>query len=114
MLSYIYVMFVSIHHSITTHIHTQLNDDIHGGIEMLSQTGPFTIPVACLTKKCLISADRLVVDFGRVCVGETVRRKVTLTNSGSLPTNFKFESKPQLLQPSSNVSHILSVFVQYI
>ncbi len=76
---------------------------------MLSQTGPFTIPVACLTKKCLISADRVVVDFGRVCVGETVRRKVTLTNSGALPTNFNFESKSQLLQPSSNVSHILSV-----
>ena len=70
---------------------------------MLSQTGPFTIPVKCLTKKCLISADKTVVEFGRVCVGETVRRHVTLTNAGALPTKFTFGPKSELL-PSLLVS----------
>lgn len=28
------------------------------------------------------------VDFGKVCVGETVRRCVTLHNDGALPTDF--------------------------
>ena len=33
----------------------QLNEDMEGCIEMLSQTGPFSIPVMCIRKKCLVS-----------------------------------------------------------
>jgi len=57
---------------------------------MLSQTGPFSIPVHCLNKKCLVRADKTIVEFGRVCVGETVRKSVTLTNDGAIPTGFTF------------------------
>ena len=77
----------------------QLNEDLLGEMEFLSQTGPFSIPVRCLTKKCIVSVDKAEVDFGRVCVGETVRGQVTLRNSGALPTKFWFAAivkKPSL------------------
>ena len=66
---------------------------------MLTQTGPFSIPVRCTTRKCIVRAtgsegdgggeeDSVEVDFGRVCVGETVRRSILLHNDGALPTEF--------------------------
>lgn len=60
---------------------------------MLSQTGPFVIPVSCLTKKCLVTLNKTVVEFGRVCVGETARKTVVLTNKGALPTKFTFKPR---------------------
>ena len=44
----------------TPHPHsytTQLNKDLIGEIHLLSQTGPFSIPVRCLTKQCLVSVE---------------------------------------------------------
>ena len=67
----------------------QLESDLSGSISMLAQTGPFTIPVRCLTKKCIIAVDSVEVDFGKVCVGETIRRSVAIRNSGALPTHFQ-------------------------
>ena len=34
------------------------------------------------------SGERREVDFRRVCIGETVKRCVTLHNDGALPTDF--------------------------
>ena len=67
----------------------QLDEDIVGSIEMASQTGHFSIPLKCLAKKCLVSTDKTSLDFGSVCLGETVSRRITLTNEGALPTTFK-------------------------
>ena len=73
---------------------------------MLTQTGTFSIPVRCTTRKCIVhattqtaggSSERkgedgegacLEVDFGKVCVGETVQRTIVLRNDGTLPTEF--------------------------
>ena len=67
---------------------------------MVSQTGPFSIPVRCSTRKCIVGVEEegggeigergegREVDFGKVCVGETVRRCVILHNHGFLSTNF--------------------------
>ena len=71
----------------------QLDEDIIGSIEMVSQTGHFSIPLKCLTKKCLVSADKTSVDFSSVCLGETVCRRITLTNEGALPTTFKLTTE---------------------
>ena len=84
--------------TLTTHFYThlltaQLNEDIVGSIEMVSQTGYFSIPVRCLTKKCLIMADKATVSFGSICLGETVRRRIMLKNEGALPTHFKLADK---------------------
>ena len=71
----------------------QLDEDIIGSIEMVSQTGHFSIPLKCLAKKCLISTDMTSLDFGSVCLGETVYRRITLTNEGALPTTFKLTTE---------------------
>lgn len=55
---------------------------------MLAQTGAFSIPIKCLMKRCVVSIDRTEVDFGSVCVGESVWQKVTLQNAGALSTKF--------------------------
>ena len=94
---------------------TQLDEDITGHIDMLSQTGPFTIPVKCITKKCLITADKTEVNFGKVCLGETVRRQIVLSNKGALPTRFAFGPKslePPTLQVRKYFDLIMFVHVQ--
>ena len=55
---------------------------------MLSQTGPFSIPVKCQTKKCQVSVDRTQIDFGEVYLGETARQKLNMFNTGALGTEY--------------------------
>ena len=71
----------------------QLNEDIYGSIDMASQTGYFSIPLHCLTKKCLIMADTTSVEFGSVCLGEKVSRRFTFRNEGAIPTRFRVVDK---------------------
>lgn len=87
-------------------------------INFLAQTGPFTIPLKCTTKKCdvslvfyifshdvyqnqrenfrfcslhfQLSIDKAEVDFGTSVIGETLSRSITLTNKGALATKFEF------------------------
>ena len=33
----------------------QLNEDLEGHIDFLAQTGPFSVPIRCVTKKCQVS-----------------------------------------------------------
>ena len=83
----------------------QLNEDIVGSIEMVSQTGHFSIPLKCLSKKCLISTDKTSLDFGSVCLGESVCRRITLTNEGALPTTFKITTElPKTVEVSRGAS----------
>ena len=35
-------------------IFIQLNEDLVGQIDFLAQTGPFSVPVKCFTKKCQV------------------------------------------------------------
>ena len=49
------------------------------------------------------------VDFGRVCIGETSRRYVTLRNDGALSTDFSVttdgKKKVRKLESAMNMSH---------
>ena len=78
---------------------------------MASQTGYFSIPVKCLTKKCLVTADKTSVEFGGICVGETVRRRITLRNEGAISTNFQITDKlsQPLDMPSLKVGRLLNI-----
>ncbi|KAH9495100.1 Cilia- and flagella-associated protein 74 [Bulinus truncatus] len=67
-----------------------INEDLHGKVKFLTQTGPFEIPLICSTKKCNLSIDLDTIDFGTHVIGETIKRKVTLTNRGALGTSFTF------------------------
>ena len=77
---------------------------------MTSQTGPFSIPIKCLAKKCLVSADCNQVDFGQVCVGETVRKEVTLWNKGALATDYEITlSQPTVSLPKEMKQKVVTL-----
>ena len=65
---------------------------MEGELQFLSRTGPFSIPVRALTKKCLVSLSPSAVDFGAVCLREKAIRRLTLSNAGALPTHFCFSA----------------------
>ncbi|XP_042852208.1 cilia- and flagella-associated protein 74 isoform X1 [Panthera tigris] len=67
-----------------------INKDLEGSVSFLAQTGGFSVPLKCSTKKCMLSLDKELIDFGSYVVGETASRVVTLTNVGGLGTKFKF------------------------
>ncbi|XP_069804053.1 cilia- and flagella-associated protein 74 isoform X2 [Dendropsophus ebraccatus] len=69
-----------------------INEDLEGEVMMLAQTGPFSLPVRCTTKKCELAIDKKCIDFGTHVIGETVTHYITLTNKGALGT--RFSAKP--------------------
>ena len=66
-----------------------------GNVEMLSQTGPFAIPVQCRTKRCQVELQHSQVDFDQVFIGETAKRHVTIHNAGALPTLYTVTLTPR-------------------
>ncbi|XP_072012089.1 cilia- and flagella-associated protein 74 isoform X2 [Engystomops pustulosus] len=73
-----------------------INEDLEGEVMMLSQTGPFSIPVKCTTKKCELAVDKKCIDFGTHVIGETVTQYITLTNEGALGTRFSVKPITQV------------------
>ncbi|KAM4872900.1 cilia- and flagella-associated protein 74 [Thomomys bottae] len=67
-----------------------INKDLEGNVSFLAQTGKFSVPLKCSTKKCSLSLDRELINFGSYTVGETTSQTITLTNAGGLGTKFKF------------------------
>lgn len=67
---------------------------------LLSETGPFSIPVRCRTKKCQVKLEHTHLDFDRVFVGEVVRRQLTIYNTGALPTNYTVSRSHAGREPS--------------
>ncbi|XP_036083589.1 cilia- and flagella-associated protein 74 isoform X4 [Rousettus aegyptiacus] len=66
-----------------------INKDLEGSVSFLAQTGRFSVPLKCSTKKCSLSLDKELIDFGSYVVGETASRVITLTNGGGLGTSFR-------------------------
>ncbi|XP_006161420.1 cilia- and flagella-associated protein 74 [Tupaia chinensis] len=66
-----------------------INKDLEGNVSFLAQTGGFSVPLKCSTKKCSLSLDQELIDFGSYVVGETASRTITLTNAGGLGTRFR-------------------------
>ncbi|XP_015675084.1 cilia- and flagella-associated protein 74 [Protobothrops mucrosquamatus] len=66
-----------------------INEDLEGEVTFLSQTGSFSIPLKCSTKKCVLSLDKELIYFGMHVVGETISRTITLMNDGALGTRFQ-------------------------
>lgn len=67
-----------------------INEDLEGEVKFLSQTGPFSIPLKCTVKKCDLSVDTDVLQFGTTVIDETLKRTFTLVNKGALGTTFEF------------------------
>uniref|UniRef100_H2XPD8 Abnormal spindle-like microcephaly-associated protein ASH domain-containing protein n=1 Tax=Ciona intestinalis TaxID=7719 RepID=H2XPD8_CIOIN len=72
-----------------------INEDLIGEVFFLAQTGPFSIPLKCTTKKCDLSVDVESINFGTQVVGETIRRSVVLQNKGALGSRFDFQKIPE-------------------
>ncbi|XP_044137811.1 cilia- and flagella-associated protein 74 [Bufo gargarizans] len=72
-----------------------INEDLDGEVMMLAQTGPFSVPVKCTTKKCEMAIDKKCIDFGMHVIGETVTQYITLTNRGALGTRFSVKQITQ-------------------
>ncbi|XP_066929117.1 cilia- and flagella-associated protein 74-like isoform X2 [Clytia hemisphaerica] len=68
-----------------------INEDFEGSIDMLSSSGIFHIPVKCLKKRCQIEVDTREVCFENTVAGETVKKSITVRNTGALSTEFSFE-----------------------
>lgn len=85
-----------------------LNEDLEGHIDFLAQTGPFSVPIRCVTKKCQISIDVTEVEFGSQVLGETRKRIINVTNSGALGTQFVFQKITGLAR-SDSTSQLSSI-----
>uniref|UniRef100_A0A2K5ZD68 Cilia- and flagella-associated protein 74 n=1 Tax=Mandrillus leucophaeus TaxID=9568 RepID=A0A2K5ZD68_MANLE len=88
-----------------------INKDLEGNISFLAQTGEFSVPLKCSTKKCSLSLDKELIDFGSYVVGETTSRTITLTNTGGLGTSFKFlpASEPCETDDSQSILKLSSI-----
>ncbi|XP_057414025.1 cilia- and flagella-associated protein 74 [Balaenoptera acutorostrata] len=91
-----------------------VNKDLEGNVSFLAQTGRFSVPLKCSAKKCSLSLDKELIDFGSYVVGETASRTVTLTNLGGLGTRFRFllaseccetDTSPSALNTSSSFTY---------
>ncbi|XP_070615226.1 cilia- and flagella-associated protein 74 isoform X2 [Erythrolamprus reginae] len=76
-----------------------INEDLGGEVAFLSQIGPFSIPLKCSTKKCVLSLDKELIDFGMHVVGETISRPITLMNDGALGTRFRLQKSGGIETP---------------
>lgn len=70
----------------------------------MGETGPFVIPVRCLSKKALLEVSSAEVDFGAggVTLGESTVRNLVLSNRGALEVEYHLEGEDE---SSVQVSH---------
>ncbi|NXC98808.1 CFA74 protein, partial [Certhia familiaris] len=66
-----------------------VNKELEGAVMFMAQTDSFSVPLKCTVKTCILALDKELIDFGRLVVGETISRPISLTNSGALGTRFK-------------------------
>ncbi|XP_063273428.1 cilia- and flagella-associated protein 74 isoform X2 [Prinia subflava] len=66
-----------------------INEGLEGAVMFMAQTGPFSVPLKCTVKTCILALDKELIDFGSLVVGETISRTISLTNSGALGATFK-------------------------
>ncbi|XP_016159013.1 PREDICTED: cilia- and flagella-associated protein 74 isoform X2 [Ficedula albicollis] len=69
-----------------------INKELEGAVMFMAQTGPFSVPLKCTVKTCILALDKELIDFGSLVVGETISRTISLTNSGALGTRFKVQT----------------------
>ncbi|NWH98919.1 CFA74 protein, partial [Tichodroma muraria] len=66
-----------------------VNEGLEGAVMFMAQTGSFSVPLKCTVKTCILALDKELIDFGRLVVGETISRTISLKNRGALGTRFK-------------------------
>lgn len=69
-----------------------INEDLDTSIRFYSETGPGTIPVKCLKKRCAPKLQTLSIDFGRVTLGQLMQKCVQLRNTQCLCSQFTVDA----------------------
>lgn len=67
----------------------KLNRDIATELPCMAETGPFSIPLLCYTKKAVIAVKPETVDIGAVVMGEEGQKFITIENKGARSVPFK-------------------------
>lgn len=67
----------------------KINEDIYTEIPFLADTGPFAVPLICLTKKATMSISSDHIDFKPVVLGEYGLYNLKITNDGALDTHYQ-------------------------
>src|SRR5690606_10571282 len=68
----------------------RLPNDIESELPFLAQTGKFSIPLCCYTKKVVVKVEPDdYVDFGGVVIAEYATKTIRISNSGALDTSFQ-------------------------
>jgi hypothetical protein len=67
-----------------------VDKDYFSKLNLLSETGPISVPIECLSKKCIIEIDNPIIDFGEVILGEELTKNLNLSNNGALSCNYSF------------------------
>ena len=69
-----------------------MNADISTMVNLLAETGPFSVPIRCYTKKALMRLSAPSVDFGAgVTLGEAGATNFAIINDGALRVEYTIE-----------------------
>ncbi|CAM9151824.1 unnamed protein product, partial [Choristocarpus tenellus] len=63
----------------------KINEDIQTELPVRSQTGSFSIPMACTARRVAPSLSRNVVTFSHTVLGEKETVRIRVDNNGALP-----------------------------
>ena len=65
-----------------------VDKDYFSHLKLLSETGLVSIPIECLSKKCVIEIDNPIVDFGDIVIGQFINKNLILNNKGALSCKY--------------------------
>lgn len=74
---------------LTVRFAPKINSDIVTKVPFLAHTGPFDVPLRCLTRKCVPSLSTNDLSLGTVILGDSISQKITISNDGALDTDFE-------------------------
>ena len=72
----------------TLHFTPLVNKDYKSSLKLLSETGMCEIPIECYCKKCIISFEKNVIDYGNVIIGQEINIPLVVSNSGALSCKY--------------------------
>ena len=75
--------------SLTITFTPKINRDVVTEIPFLAKTGPFTVPIRCLTKKAIPKVKCTDIDLGNVVMGESNSVALEIVNEGALNVNYE-------------------------
>lgn len=70
----------------------EFNKDIHTSIGFFAETGPVSVPLICLIRRCAPRILSKEINFGNVVIGQIVNQQIRVKNSQALGTKFEIRS----------------------